>query len=86
MISEFQELADKVTLLADQLAVLRRENAVLRKSNDVLIKDNLTYATRLAEAQRRVQALLEQLPAEPDAAPPQGDTPAAPASGEGAPR
>jgi cell division protein ZapB len=64
MISEFQDLADKLAKLAELTDMLRGENATLRRNNSLLIKDNLSYAGRLAEAQRRVQALLEQLPPE----------------------
>ena len=46
---------------------LRRENAALRQSNTLLGRENEAFMERLSEAQRRVEALLAQLPA-PDAA------------------
>jgi DNA repair exonuclease SbcCD ATPase subunit len=69
MISEFQDLADKIDRLAELTDSLRRENADLRRLNSILIKDNLDYATRFAQAQQRVQDLLAQLPPEAGAAP-----------------
>jgi len=69
MISEFQDLSDKIDRLAEMTASLRRENANLRQTNALLLADNGAYVELLAEAQRRVVALLEKIPA-PDA----GDT------------
>ncbi|MGZ8288251.1 MAG: hypothetical protein ACXW2U_08200 [Telluria sp.] len=66
MISEFQELSDKIDRLAEMTMSLRRENAALRQSNTLLGRENEAYMERLSEAQRRVEALLAQLPA-PDA-------------------
>jgi chromosome segregation ATPase len=63
MISEFQDLSDKIGRLADLLAAQRRENAALRASNQQLSAENLAYAERLAEVQQRVEAVIEQLPA-----------------------
>ena len=71
MISEFQDLSDKIDRLAALMHELRQENAVLRKSNDVLIRDNLEYMRRLSAAQERVQALLSELP--PDDVPYSGE-------------
>jgi DNA repair exonuclease SbcCD ATPase subunit len=68
MISEFQDLSDKINRLAELTHALRLENAELRNYNSVLIRDNLDYNRRLAEAQTRVQALLEKLPPETPAA------------------
>ena len=42
---------------------LRRENARLRKENTALGLENAGYAQRMGEAQRRVEALLENIPA-----------------------
>lgn len=42
---------------------LRRENAILRQSNALLSAENIAFMERLAEAQRRVEALLEKIPA-----------------------
>jgi cell division protein ZapB len=66
MISEFQDLSDKIDRLAELTASLRRENATLRQSNALLSAENIAFMDRLTEAQRRVEALLETIPA-PDA-------------------
>lgn len=63
MISEFQDLSDKIDRLAELTASLRRENASLRQSNALLGAENEAYMARLAEAQRRVEALLLKIPA-----------------------
>jgi len=63
MISEFQELSDKIDQLAEMTQALRRENAQLRQANAALVVDNLGYQKRLSEAHDRVQALLENIPA-----------------------
>lgn len=63
MISEFQELSDKIDQLADMTAALRRENAQLRQANAALVVDNMGYQRRLAEAGERVAALLDKIPA-----------------------
>ena len=49
MISEFEELSQKIDQLAEMTQNLRRENA--------------GYAQRMNEAQRRIEALLENIPA-----------------------
>jgi cell division protein ZapB len=71
MISEFHDLSDKIDRLAELTQSLRRENATLRQSNALLAAENEAFMERLSEAQRRVEALLAQMPAEPgeDAAP-----------------
>jgi cell division protein ZapB len=63
MISEFQDLSDKIDRLAELTASLRRENATLRQSNALLSAENEAYMERLSEAQRRVEALLVKIPA-----------------------
>ena len=63
MISEFQDLSDKIARLAEMTVSLRRENALLRQSNASLSAENLVFMERLSEAQRRVEALLEKIPA-----------------------
>eukprot|EP01034_Spumella_vulgaris_P041256 gene41256-51074_t len=40
MISEFQELSDKIDQLAEMSLALRRENAQLRHANAALAADN----------------------------------------------
>jgi cell division protein ZapB len=62
MISEFQELSDKIDRLAEMTESLRRENAQLRAANKMVTEENVAFMQRLAEAQRRVEALLDQLP------------------------
>ncbi|MES2760068.1 MAG: hypothetical protein V4693_22060 [Pseudomonadota bacterium] len=64
MISEFQELSDKIDRLAEMTAALRRENASLRQSNAILTAEKVGYMGLLAEAQRRVAALLDKIPAD----------------------
>jgi len=66
MISEFHDLSDKIDRLAELTQSLRRENATLRQSNALLAAENEAFMERLSEAQRRVEALLARIPAEPD--------------------
>jgi cell division protein ZapB len=68
MISEFNELSDKIDRLAELTQSLRRENATLRQSNVLLAAENEAFMQRLSEAQRRVEALLATIPPEADAA------------------
>jgi FtsZ-binding cell division protein ZapB len=68
MISEFQDLSDKIDRLAQLTQSLRAENYLLRQANVLLSAENLAFKERLLEAQRRVEALLGQLPA-PEAEP-----------------
>lgn len=63
MISEFQELSDKIDQLAEMTNALRRENAQLRQANAALVVENMGYQRRLSEASDRVVALLEKVPA-----------------------
>jgi regulator of replication initiation timing len=63
MISEFQDLSDKIDQLAEMTASLRRENAQLRQANAALVVENMGYQRRLSEASVRVEALLENIPA-----------------------
>ena len=64
MISEFNDLSDKIDRLAELTASLRRENAALRQSNTLLASENEAFRVRLSEAQRRVEALLATIPPE----------------------
>ena len=68
MISEFQDLSDKIDRLAQLTQSLRAENYLLRQANTLLSAENLAFKERLILAQQRVEALLEQFPA-PDAPP-----------------
>jgi cell division protein ZapB len=71
MISDFQELSDKIAQLAELTQSLRRENAQLRQANSALVADNMGYQRRLSEAHDRVSALLEKIPAPADEAAPE---------------
>lgn len=62
MISDFQELSDKIDQLAEMTNALRRENAQLRQANAALVVENMGYQRRLSEAADRVQALLVHVP------------------------
>jgi uncharacterized protein (TIGR02449 family) len=66
MISEFQELSDKIDRLAQLAQSLRSENYLLRQANALLSAENLDFKNRLLQAQQRVEAMLAQL--EPDEA------------------
>jgi uncharacterized protein (TIGR02449 family) len=80
MISEFQELSDKIDRLAQLTQSLRSENYLLRQANALLSAENVDFKHRLLQAQQRVEAMLAQLepadtsPEEGDAAP-DGTTP-----------
>ena len=70
MISDFHHLSDKINELAALTEALRRENADLRQAMSAMVTDNNDMAARMEEAQKRVMALMEQLPApEPEAEP-----------------
>ena len=68
MISEFQDLSDKIDRLAQLTQSLRAENYLLRQANTLLSAENLAFKERMIQAQNRVEALLEQFPA-PEAPP-----------------
>ncbi len=63
MISEFQDLSDKIERLAELVASLRAENAQLRQTNLVLNEVNMALVERIVEVQHKVEAVIEQLPA-----------------------
>jgi len=63
MISEFQDLSDKIERLAALVGSLRSENAQLRQTNVLLNEVNTALLERLVEAQHRIEAVIEQLPA-----------------------
>jgi uncharacterized protein (TIGR02449 family) len=63
MISEFQDLSDKIEQLAALVGSLRDENAQLRQTNLLLNEVNTALLERLVEAQHRIEAVIEQLPA-----------------------
>ncbi|NHZ93828.1 hypothetical protein F2P45_33225 [Massilia sp. CCM 8733] len=69
MISEFIELSEKIDRLAELTLSLRAENtqlrqwnAQVRQSNAQLFADKEACLVRLNEVQRRVEALLVQMP------------------------
>ena len=62
MISEFQDLSDKIDQLAALVRSLRRENAQLRQTDLMLNEVNTALLERLVEAQRRIEAVIKQLP------------------------
>ena len=68
MISEFQDLSDKIDRLAQLTQSLRAENYLLRQANTLLSAENLAFKERLIMAQHRIEALLEQFP-EPELSP-----------------
>ena len=72
MISEFQELSDKIDRLAQVVQSLRSENYLLRQANALLSAENVDFKNRLLQAQQRVEAMLAQL--EPADASPEPDT------------
>jgi len=63
MISEFQDLSDKIARLAELVGSLRSENAQLRQTNLLLNEVNMALVERLVEVQHKVEAVIEQLPA-----------------------
>ena len=63
MISEFQDLSDKIERLAALVGSLRSENAHLRQTNELLNEVNMALVERLVEVQHKVEAVIEQLPA-----------------------
>lgn len=65
MISEFQDLSEKIDRLAQMTQSLRSENYLLRQANTLLSVENVDFKHRLIEAQRRVEALLAQLDPDP---------------------
>ncbi len=65
MISDFQDLSDKIDQLAEMTQALRRENAQLRQANSALVVENMAFQRRLSEAHERVAALLEKIPGAP---------------------
>jgi cell division protein ZapB len=63
MISEFQDLSDKIERLAELVVSLRSENAQLRHTNLLLNEVNTALIERIVEVQHKVEAVIEQLPA-----------------------
>jgi cell division protein ZapB len=82
MISEFQELSDKIDRLAQVVQTLRSENYLLRQANTLLSAENVDFKNRLLQAQTRVEAMLAQL--EPADASPDEEAPDYPDDAEAA--
>jgi hypothetical protein len=61
MISEFQDLSDKIDRLAQLTQALRSENYLLRQANALLSAENVDFKNRLLAAQQRVEGLLANL-------------------------
>jgi cell division protein ZapB len=67
MISDFQQLYEKINQLAELAQSLRRENAELRLNAAALVAENAALSKRMQEAHVRVTALLDKIPVgEPD--------------------
>jgi len=62
MISEFQDLSDKIDRLAQLTQSLRAENKLLQQATRLLSDENAAFRIQLAQAQQRVEALLATLP------------------------
>lgn len=63
MISDFQDLSEKISQLAALTQSLRSENAELRMRAVSLEAENTELAHRMQQAHDRVAALLEKIPA-----------------------
>lgn len=81
MISEFQDLSDKIDRLAQLTQSLRAENKLWQQANKLLSAENAAFRSRLAQAQQRVEALLATLP--PPAAEAEADGAAGDRPGQG---
>ena len=67
MISDFQQLYEKISQLAELAQSLRSENAQLRLNAAALAAENAALTKRMQEAHVRVTALLDKIPVgEPD--------------------
>jgi len=67
MISDFNQLNDKINRLAELTHSLRSENANLRLHASSLAAENAELLQRIEQAHLRVSALLQKLPSsEPD--------------------
>ncbi len=62
MISDFQQLSEKIDELAALAQSLRRENADLRLTMTALAAENADLSRRMQEAHQRVSVLLENMP------------------------
>ncbi len=62
MISDFNQLSEKISRLAEMTRALRRENAELRLNAANLETENAGLLQRIEEAHQRVMALLDRIP------------------------
>jgi len=62
MISEFEQLADKVGQLAALAQSIRQQNAELRQQMLALRTENAELVQRMLQAQQRLTVLLEKIP------------------------
>jgi FtsZ-binding cell division protein ZapB len=62
MISDFNQLSEKISRLAEMTRALRRENAELRLNATNLEAENAGLLQRIEEAHQRVTALLDRIP------------------------
>jgi cell division protein ZapB len=62
MISDFQQLYEKISQLAELAQSLRSENAALRLNAAALAAENAALSKRMQEAHLRVTALLDKIP------------------------
>jgi regulator of replication initiation timing len=62
MISDFNQLSEKISRLAEMAQTLRRENAGLRLEVAALAAENTDLLQRIEEAHVRVTTLLENIP------------------------
>jgi cell division protein ZapB len=62
MISDFNQLSEKISRLAEMTQSLRRENAGLRLQTAALIAENADLLQRIEEAHVRVTTLLDNIP------------------------
>lgn len=70
MISDFDQLSEKIRQLAELTQSLRRENSDLRLQASALAAENIELARRMQQAHQRVSSLLETIPvATPDREP-----------------
>jgi cell division protein ZapB len=62
MISDFDQLSEKIRQLAELAQSLRRENADLRCQVSALTAEKAELTTRMQQAHQRVSTLLEAIP------------------------
>jgi cell division protein ZapB len=62
MISEFQQLSEKIDQLAELAQTLSLENADLRLKTAALAAENYDLSSRMQEAYQRISILLESIP------------------------